>query len=372
MTTKATELLASNEKMVKEFGASEFSTLREVPDFRTFRNNLFYSHRDFDVFYSRLLRGDRSAIVSGLNPSGRLHIGHKVVFDTCLFFQQKYKVPVYIPLSDDESYVSEKVEKRTDALAHAITLTKGLIAYGFDPDMTKIILDFNYPEIFNIAINLSRKLNFSKVKGVYGYSDSTNVGLAFYPAVQAAHVLFPEIVYGIDNTLVPIGPDEDAHLRLGRSIATEMGYAKPAIVHARFMPDLSLDKMSKSRPDGVIYLDDSAASIKKKVQKAFSGGQGSVEEHRRLGGNPETDVAIIYLTSYFLAPDDGDKLRQEYRSGKLLSGDVKKMLIESLTAFTSDFNRRFSKVDESAFSRILMPRGTHEVDPILLEMFRKS
>ena len=83
MTTRSGELLASNEKLVNDLGAIRFTDM-EKPDFRTFQNDLFYSHRSFDVFYAKLQRGEKSAIVSGLNPSGKLHLGHKVVFDTCL------------------------------------------------------------------------------------------------------------------------------------------------------------------------------------------------------------------------------------------------------------------------------------------------
>ena len=371
MTTRSGELLASNEKLVNDLGAIRFTDM-EKPDFRTFQNDLFYSHRSFDVFYAKLQRGEKSAIVSGLNPSGKLHLGHKVVFDTCLYFQEKYGMPVYIPLSDDESYVSGKVEKRSEALVNAIKLIKGLIAYGFDPKNTKVILDFNYPEIFNIAIDLSKKLTLSKVKGVYGYSDSTNIGLNFYPAIQAAHVLLPEIKYNIKNTLVPIGPDEDAHLMIGRDIADSMGYVKPAVIHAKFMPDTNFDKMSKSRPDGVIYLTDDEKSVKKKIQGAFSGGRATLEEHRRLGGEPESDVAMVYLTSYFLRKEEGDKIKLAYKAGELLSGEVKKMLLDQLIPFMQEFNKRLAQVDESAFTGILMHKETDAVDARLIELFRKS
>lgn len=249
---------------------------------------------------------------------------------------------------------------------------KGLLAYGFNPELTKVVLDFNYPEIFNIAMNLSKGLNFTKVNGVYGYSGSTNVGLCFYPAVQAAHVIFPEIRDGTKNTLVPIGPDEDAHLRLGRELAEKFGYAKPAILHARFMPDINMEKMSKSRPDGVIYLTDDADSIKRKIKRSFSGGGKTLEEHRKFGGKPDNDVAIIYLSSYFLQYEESRKLKSDYRKGKVTSGEVKEMLIHRLTEFSAGFNRRFGEVDETSFAKILMPNSSAHVNPVLLELFRHS
>lgn len=392
--SKSAGLLEANERLVTDFGAARMTELSSIPDFRTFKNGLFYSHRDFDKFYGALLKGEPSSIVSGLNPSGRLHLGHKVVFDTCLYFQREHGLMVYIPLSDDESYVSGKVKTREEALVNAVSLVRGLLAYGFDPQHTKVVLDFNYPEIFNVAMTLSRGLSISKVLGVYGYgeihevekkdsegniqgkifqyeiSQGTNVGLCFYPAVQAAHVLLPEIKAGIKNTLVPIGPDEDAHLRIGRELAENMGYAKPAIIHARFMPDMSLNKMSKSRPAGVIFLDEPEASVRKKVQISFSGGRATLEEHRRLGGDPDSDISVVYLSSYFLPYDQGITLRRDYASGTLTSGEVKGMLTEHLITFTKGYQNNLSQVSGEEILTVLMSENGY-IAPELRELVRK-
>ena len=87
-----TELAIDNEKLVKEFGASRISKLKDMPDFYTFKKGLIYSHRDFEKFFNALKKGEKCAIVSGLNASGSLHIGHKVVFDTNLYFQKEYGI----------------------------------------------------------------------------------------------------------------------------------------------------------------------------------------------------------------------------------------------------------------------------------------
>ena len=80
-------LLEDNEKLVKKFGANKISKLKDLPDIYTFKKNLIYSHRNFDKFFKALKKGEKCAIVSGLNASGSLHIGHKVIFDTNLYFQ---------------------------------------------------------------------------------------------------------------------------------------------------------------------------------------------------------------------------------------------------------------------------------------------
>ncbi len=354
-------LLEDNEKLVTDFNAQRFSSLKTFPDFYTFNKGLFYSHRDFEVFLKKLEQNEDSAIVSGLNPSAKtFQLGHKVVFDTNLFFQKKYGIPVYIPLSDDESYVAKKVKTREEAIKNGINIIVDLIAYGFEPKLTKVVFDFYFTEIFNNAMNLSRHVTMSEIKAVYGYKNEDNLGLHFYPAVQSSHVLLPEIMYGVKNTLVPIGPDEDAHLRLARDIASRAGYSKPAILHARFMPGMDGLKMSKSRPDAAIFLNDSHEAVKKKVSSAFSGGRDTLEEHRKLGGNPDVDVPLLYLSSYFLSESEAHDLRSDYKKGKVLSGELKKMLIEKVNAFNDNFKERRGKVTFIQVTNMLLENNNNQ------------
>jgi len=308
-----------------------------LPDFYTFERKLICSHRDFDKFLAALSAGRKCAIVSGLNPSGMLHLGHKVVFDTCLYFQQKYRVPVFVPLSDDESYVAGKVPDLKSARENAFKLAKQLLAYGFDPKLTKFIIDSECPQIFLFAMELSKKLTLSEVKATFGYTDSTNPGLAFYTCVQAAHVLLP-FKLGYEAVLVPIGPDEDAHLRLCRDIAARAGYPKPAVTHTSFLPRIDGRKMSKSKGNAIFLLEDEQ-TIRRKIRRAFSGGAPTAELHRKFGGDPEKDVACIYLTKLFLSDQQAAQLIADYRSGKLLSSDLKKML----TKYVLELSRKLKK-----------------------------
>ena len=84
------KLEEENKKLVEKFGADAMSKLRDLPNFYTFNRGLIYSHRDFDKFFAALKRGEKCAILSGFNASGTIHLGHKPVFDTNLFFQKKY------------------------------------------------------------------------------------------------------------------------------------------------------------------------------------------------------------------------------------------------------------------------------------------
>ena len=338
------KLEEENRKLVEKFGAEAISNLKDVPNFYTFSRRLIFSHRDFDKFFSALKKGEKCAILSGLNASGTLHIGHKPLFDTNLFFQKKYGIPVFIPISDDESYVMGKVKDQKEALANSLELAKELIAYGFDPKKTYFIIDQIYTNIYNLAIKLSRKINYSEIKATYGYTPEENIGMYFYPAVQSAHILFPQEKFGIKNVLVPIGPDEDAHIRISRDIARRSGYQLPAILHTFFLPGTDGEKMSKSK-NNAIFLKDTPEEIRKKVNKAFSGGRDTAEEQRRLGASPEKDVSIFYLTKLFLGEKEGEKLVHDYKSGKILTKDVKQLLADELIKFTREFQEKLRKVN---------------------------
>ncbi|PJE81724.1 tryptophan--tRNA ligase [Candidatus Pacearchaeota archaeon CG10_big_fil_rev_8_21_14_0_10_32_42] len=346
-------LFDDNERLVREFGASRASSLKIIPDCYTFQKKLVYSHRDFDKFYSALKKGEKCAIVSGANASGTLHLGHKVVFDTNLFFQKKYGVPVFVPISDDESYVAGKVESQEQALNFSKELAKQFLAYGFDPKNTYFIIDQVYTNIYNLAIKLSKRVNYSEIKSAYGYSPDNNIGLHFYPVVQSAHILFPQEKLGIKNVLVPIGPDEDAHIRICRDIAGRMNYNKPAIIHFKFLPGLDGEKMSKSRNNAIFFHDDEK-TIKKKINNALSGGQKTVEEHRKLGGNPEKDMSFQYLKAFFLKEEESKKIEKSYREGKILSGEMKKIFQDKLTEFIKDFQAKEKKISEKDVSKCIL------------------
>lgn len=346
-------ILADNEKLVKNFGAQPISKLKSLPDFYTFKKGLVYSHRDFDKFMSALKKGEKCAIVSGFNASGTIHLGHKVVFDTNLFFQKKYGIPVFIPISDDESYIVGKIKTQKEGLKNALELAKQLLAYGFDPKKTYFIIDQLYTNIYNLAIKLCPRVTLSEIKASYGYKPEDNPGMYFYPTIQSAHILLPMENFGFKHVLVPIGPDEDSHIRVSRDIASRAGYNKPAILHMTFMPGTDGTKMSKSK-NNAIFLNDNQKSLTKKANKALSGGQVTIDEHRKKGGNPDIDIPCIYLTKYFYDDKKSKKLVKDYKSGKLLSGEVKKLLSKELLKFISKFQSKLKKVTDKHVEKCLL------------------
>lgn len=108
--------------------------------------------------------------------------------------------------------------------------------------------------------------------------------------------------------------------------------------------------MSASAATSAIYLTDTPKMIKDKVNKyAFSGGRETVELHRELGGNPDVDVAYTYL-SYFIEDDaELQSIYDEYKSGRLLTGDLKKRCIDVLQVFIAAFQEVLTETENGSF-----------------------
>ena len=144
-----------------------------------------------------------------------------------------------------------------------------------------------------------------------------------------------------------------------RDAAPKLGFIKPALIHSKFFPALqgSKTKMSASNESSAIFVTDTPKQIKDKVNKfAFSGGGETVEEHRANGGNTEIDVSYQWLT-FFLEDDQKlEHIRQEYSSGRMLTGEIKKELIDVLQPMLQEFQEARAAVTDDMVKAFLSKR----------------
>ena len=179
------------------------------------------------------------------------------------------------------------------------------------------------------------------VKSSFGLNESSNIGEIFYTAMHAVPSFLPSLIAKKNiPCLIPHAIDQDPHFRLTRDILPKLGHYKPASIQCPFLPPLTgtQGKMSSSKEETAIYTTDTPEQVKKKINKyAFSGGRDTLEEHRKHGGNPDTDIAFQYLRM-LLEEDDKKlhKIEQDYRSGKLLSGELKAYTIEKINSFLKE------------------------------------
>jgi tryptophanyl-tRNA synthetase len=296
------------------------------------RRNIAFAHRDLDLVLDDFQAGKGFCLYTGRAPSLGIHIGHLLPFLLTQWFQEKFKADVYIEIADDEKVLSGQ-NSFEDIKHFSFENILDIIAVGFDPDHTFIFRDTEYiRQLYPLALKIGKRINFSQLKAVFGFENSTSAGLLFYPLLQIASSMLEQ-----KRCLIPAGIDQDPYWRLQRDIASDVGHEKAAQVHLKFLPPLTglEGKMSSSQPEAAIYLSDDPKEVRRKIEKyAFSGGQPTVKEHRKLGGDPDVDVS--YLWMYFVFEPDDQKIRQineQYRHGEILSGEMKEMLIQRLNSF---------------------------------------
>ncbi len=307
---------------------------------------VFFSHRDLDFILNEYEKGNKFFLYTGRGPSGGTHIGHLLPWILTQWIQEKFKVDLWFQLTDDEKFMFrpdlelEQVNKLTQ------DNILDIIALGFDPKKTHIIVDTkNSRTLYPEAIKVAKKITFSTTKAVFGFTNETNVGSIFFTAMQAVPAFLPSVLAKKNiPCLIPLGIDQDPHFRIARDVLPKLGYYKPSIMHSKFLSGLKVygGKMSTSDPDSTIWTTDSPEQVKKKIMKhAFSGGQASIEEHRKKGGNPDVDVAYQWL-NYFFESDDKKlkKIHDDYKSGKLLTGELKSYLVDKINAFLKEHQKK--------------------------------
>ena len=339
------------EKLLERFGADRLTDeqIERFPDHPMIRHRVYYAGRDIDRYLAAAEAGETHSIVTGVGPSGPMHLGHVLVFYLARRLQRATGAHVYIPLSDDEKYYTKDMTFEEIGAATRSNL-RDLLAVGFEPDRTRIVVDrldadILYPHAARVASDITQ----STVEAVYGAPP--NVGFSFYPAMQATHLLLPQLVHGRHPTLVPIAVDQDPHVRVCRDVAGKARYdvSKPGALLGKFLPALDgPGKMSSSSDAPAIELTDDRETVREKVlQHAYSGGRVDLEEHREHGGDPSIDVAYQYLHSFF-EPDDErvERLAREYRAGELLIGELKATAADAIADFLATHQERRDTLDE--------------------------
>lgn len=334
-------------KLIKKFGTQPLTEQlkkrfeRDAKDSHVLiRRNVFFSHRDFDKVLDDYENNKGFFLYTGRGPSGPMHIGHIIPFVMTRWIQEKFNANVYIELTDDEKFLYDEKFTLEDSRKWSYENALDIIALGFDPDKTFIFQDTEYiKNLYPITIKIAKKINFSLVKAVFGFKNETNIGMIFYPALQVVPTFFEK-----RRCLIPAAIDQDPYWRIQRDLAEGFGYYKAAAIHNKFLPPLTgpEGKMNTSQPETAIYLYDDPKTVRKKIMKyAFSGGQATVELHRKLGGNPDVDVSFQWLKLFF-EPDDSKlkKIEDEYKSGKMLTGELKEILIEKINNFLEDHRTR--------------------------------
>ena len=314
------------------------------------RRRIFFSHRDLNWILDEYEKGRKFALYTGRGPSGPVHIGHVVPWIFTKHLQDVFKANLYFQMTDDEKFLFRQETDFEESHRWTYENILDIIAVGFDPKRTVIISDIkNIQHLYEIAIKVAKHMTFSTVKAVFGFQDSSNIGIIFFPAVQSVPAFLPSAVSGKSvPCLIPAAIDQDPYWRITRDVAPKLGFPKPAQIHSKFLPGLGKGgKMSASMPETAIFTTDTPEVAERKVMNAFTGGRSTIEEQRKLGANP--DICPIYYYEYFLFMDDDkeiEQLRRDCMSGRLLCGECKQMLVQRVKPFLREHQARREKAKD--------------------------
>ena len=206
-----------------DFGIQEFSEdmWKELPHpHRLLRRGVVFGHRDFDCIRDAVLKKKPWAILTGLMPSGKMHLGHKMVIDEVIYYQS-IGADIFIAVADIEAYATRGYtmkETRDFALNEYIP---SYIALGLQQEKCHIYFQSERQDVKDLAYLLGKKVNWSQMVATYGFTGSHNMTHIMAPLVQTGDILHVQLKEygGIRPTLVPVGVDQDPHIRLSRDIA---------------------------------------------------------------------------------------------------------------------------------------------------------
>ncbi|MEM3948289.1 MAG: tryptophan--tRNA ligase, partial [Zestosphaera sp.] len=232
---------------------------------------------------------------------------------------------------------------------------------GLRSEGLRIYFQSNYRKEYYRLIQLfAKKITMAELEAIYG--EDLEPAKIVAVLTQAADILHPELPHfgGFKTVLVPVGVDQDPHLRLTRDIADrfneELGFTRPASTYHKFLSGLTGGKMSSSKPETFIALSDPPEESVGKLMRAFTGGRATAEEQRKLGGEPDK-CPIFELNSMHLVPDDGElsKVYGNCRSGSMLCGECKLATAERLKKFLEEHQEKLGKMIELAKTLVEVP-----------------
>jgi tryptophanyl-tRNA synthetase len=321
------------------------------------QRNIFFSHRDLNWILDKYEQGEKFVLYTGRGPSGHTHIGHLMPWIFTKYLQDTFDVPLYFQMTDDEKYMYRDEMSLKEAMSFSYDNALDVIALGFDPKKTYIFSDIEYSKtLYRIAIEVAKRITFSTAKAVFGFDNSTNIGLIFFTSMQSAPAFLPSVQAGKNiPVLIPQAIDQDPHFRVTRDIAPKLGFYKPAAIHCSFLPSLAgSDKMSASKPETTIYTTDDPKVARKKVLSAFTGGRVSVEEQKKMGGVP--NVCSIFQYYYYLFEEDNEKLNEREQRcvrGEVMCGECKQDLADRVVKFLEKHQEKREKARDRVLDYVV-------------------
>ena len=284
-------------------------------------------------------------VVSGMRPTGKLHLGHLAgALENWASLQDEYDCFYFVAdwhaLTSDYADTSGIVESAYEMVAD-------WIAAGLDPERSTLFVQSLVPEHAELNLLLSMTIPIPWLERVPTYKeqmeqlsekDLSTVGFLSYPLLQTADI----IMY--NTRFVPVGEDQVAHLELSREIVRRFHNffgqifiePQPLLTRTPRLPGLDNRKMSKSYGN-TINVSDDAETVRKKVMQMYTDPK---RVRADIPGTVEGNPVFVYHDAFNPDTAEVEDLKSRYRAGKVGDVEVKTKLVKALNAHLEPMRAR--------------------------------
>ncbi|UCG69481.1 MAG: tryptophan--tRNA ligase [Thermoplasmata archaeon] len=248
-----------------EFGIQPFDPTGLPNPCKLLRRGAIFGHRGFELIKEAILNRKRWVILTGLMPSGNMHLGNKMVIDQVIYYQS-VGAEIFVAVADIEAYATRNVSFEEAKRIAIESYILNYIALGLKSDNCEIYFQSKREAVKDLGYTLSKKVNWSEMKAIYGFEDSTNMAHVYSPLVQVGDILHVQLErYGGPRpTLVPVGVDQDPHMRLTRNLA-----AAHRLYSVKDANDTDVGVFVKGEDDVRELLDAAKTELSNKGYKDF-------------------------------------------------------------------------------------------------------
>src|SRR5712672_2695805 len=310
-------------------------------------------------------------ILSGIQPSGALHIGNYFGMMRPAVALQVEGEALYF-VADYHALTSLRDPEMLRANGRRVALD--FLACGLDPERATLFRHSDVPQVTELAWILSTVAPMGLLERATSYKDklargmSANVGLFSYPILMAADIL----IY--DSDVVPVGKDQKQHIEITRDLAVKINETYGEVfklpeprIHAatETVPGLDAQKMSKSYGNTIDIFGDEK-EMRKRVMSI-------VTDSTAVGApkNPDTSI-IMQLYALVASKDEIDEMREQFRKGGRGYGDFKKQLFEKLLDYFVPMRKRRDEIlRDNNYINDVLERGAERANTIAHEVMKR-
>jgi len=310
---------------------------------------------------SPLMEKKKEIVVSGIRPTGFLHLGNYFgAIQNYVRMQQEYDC--YFFVADWHSLTTHPDTKTLKESVLRVIAEN--IAAGLDPEKACLYAQSAVPQIAELYLYLNMLAYKGELEKTTTFKDkvrqnpeNVNAGLLTYPVLMTADILVHKALY------VPVGKDQEQHLEMARNFAQRFNhrygnvFPEPQAFNygAELVKVPSLDgagKMSKSENQlATLYLADSDELIRKKVMKAKT-DNAPTEQNSAM---PESIKNLFALMKLVSSPEMTEKFTADFNNATIRYGDMKKALAEDMVAFIAPIREKAEAIynDKNYLKRVL-------------------